>query len=823
MKKYNVIGMSCAACSSRVEKAVMSVEGVTSCSVNLLTNSMAVSGTASDDEIINAVIKAGYNASAVGNENAVQKNNSNSSDKNRTDNLIYRLVFSLLFLLILMYISMGHTMFAFPLPKVLAESANTLAVLQMLLTIIIMIINQRFFISGYRSIVHRSPNMDTLVSIGAISAFGYSLAVVFDMLINNSNHLHDLYFESAAMILTLITLGKMLEARAKGKTTSAIEGLMALSPQTATIIQDGKEVVVNIDKVVIGDIFIVKPGETIPVDGKVIEGISSVDESALTGESIPIDKTADSPVYAATINQSGHIRCKATKVGEDTTLAQIIQVVNDAAASKAPISKIADKVSGIFVPIVIAVSVVTLIVWLMLGKAFGYSLARAISVLVISCPCALGLATPVAIMVGSGLGAKNGILFKTATALELTGKAKIIAFDKTGTITEGKPKVTDILTYNQISETELLQIANSIESYSEHPLAKAIVQYANSHNISSIKISDFKAYPGNGISAKINQDTVYCGNIEFIESTATVNNEIIRQAEQLASDGKTPIYFCKNNKIIGLIGVADTVKEDAPASIKKLKKLGFHIVMITGDNERTAKAIADSSGIDEIYHGVHPDKKEHIIRKLQNHGKVIMVGDGINDAPALTRADIGIAVGTGTDIAIDAADVVLMNSTLNDVVSAVNLSRSVIKTIYENLFWAFSYNIIGIPLAAGVFISWLGFEMNPMFGAAAMSISSFLVVINALRLNLLKLSKKENYTNTEEKLMKKQINIEGMMCGHCEARVKQVLEAIDGVTDVYVSHEQNIAKIKVSDDVSDNTIKSLIEEQGYTVLSIDNK
>ena len=813
VKQYNITGMSCAACSSRVEKAVSALENVDFCNVNLLTNSMSVDGNASEDTIIEAVKNAGYGASVKG---KAEKHPPKGEPEIKV--IKNRLVFSIVVLLGLMYISMGHTMFQFPLPAVLAQSDATIALLQMVLSACVMIANQKFFINGFKGIVNRAPNMDTLVSLGSFSAFIYSLVLLFDMTITGVSHLHGLYFESAAMILTLITVGKMLEAKAKGKTTNALKGLMELAPQKATVIRNGMEVVVKAEDVVVGDIFVLRPGESVPVDGIVIDGISTVDESALTGESIPVDKIAGESVSAATINLSGYLKCQAKRVGKDTALAQIIEVVNAASATKAPIAKIADRVSGIFVPTVIIIALITLITWVLIGKDFGFSLARAISVLVISCPCALGLATPVAIMVGSGVGARHGILFKTAEALELTGKADIVALDKTGTITEGKPRVTDILPCEDISKEELLRVAASLEKNSEHPLSKAILVYADENDISTDDVTDFEVIPGSGLTAVLNDKNIFGGNLQFVKDKAFVDKSIELQAEKLASSGKTPLYFCENEKLLGIIAVADTIKEDSALAINELLNMGIRVAMISGDNEKIATAIGKLANISEVYGDVRPDEKEKIIQKLKKDGRVIMVGDGINDAPALTSADIGIAVAAGTDIAIDAADVVVMKSTLSDVVYSIKLSKKVIRNIHQNLFWAFGYNIIGIPLAAGLF-SALGFTMNPMFGAAAMSVSSVLVVTNALRLNLVKLNNKKE--SKEKTQMEKVIKIEGMMCPHCEARVKTVLEGMPNVESADVSHKDGTAKLVMTGDISNETLKKTIEEQGYTVISIE--
>ncbi len=814
MKQYDVMGMNCAACSARVEKAVSSLEGVTSCSVNLLTNSMSVSGDVEDSIIISAVEKAGYGAAVKGETPEAKSSN---SDENKTEIKVLRnrFVFSAIVLLGLMYCSMGHTMFGFPLPEVFENSPSSIGLLQLLFSAIVMIANQKFFINGFKGLLNRSPNMDTLVALGSASAFAYSVVVLFIMFIDGVNHLHGLYFESAAMVLTLITLGKMLEAMAKGKTTSALKGLINLAPKKATVIRNGTERLINAEEIVVDDIFIVHPGESIPVDGVVIEGTSSIDESALTGESIPADKNIGSEVITATINLTGYLKCKAKRVGNDTTLAQIIQVVNNASATKAPIAKIADKVSGVFVPAVILIAIATLTIWLLIGKDFGFSLARAISVLVISCPCALGLATPVAVMVGSGVGAKNGILFKTALALELTGKAQMVAFDKTGTITEGKLKLTDIIPSDNTTTEELIEIAAALEKNSEHPLAKAINEYAESKGVLPKTVTNFEVFPGGGLCAQLNGNNIFGGNLKFISPKVTVDINLINKAEELAKQGKTPLYFAKNDNVLGIIAAIDTIKSDSKEAVRELNSMGIRTVMITGDNDKTAKNIADSVGIFEVYSNVVPTQKEQIIKDLQTQGKVIMVGDGINDAPALTRADIGIAVGTGTDIAVDAADVVIMKSKMTDVVSALKLSRRVIRNIHQNLFWAFGYNVIGIPLAAGLFVSF-GFTLNPMFGAAAMSISSFLVVSNALRLNLTKFTK-----NEERKTMEKLMKIEGMMCGHCEARVKSILEAMPNVASAEVSHKDGTAKLMLSGEVNDSALKTIVEEQGYTVLSIE--
>ena len=818
--------MSCAACSSRVEKAVAGVEGVTSCSVSLLTNSMGVEGTAADAAIIAAVENAGYGASVKG--EALNKTNENEEilkDK-ETPALKKRLIASLGFLAALMYVSMGHMMWGFPLPAALANNHLALGLLQLLLAAVVMVINQKFFISGFKGLIHKSPNMDTLVALGSGASFVWSVYALFAMTADihkSAEYMHELYFESAAMILTLITVGKMLEARSKGKTTDALKSLMKLAPKTATIIKDGKEIEVPVSQVQKCSVFAVKAGESIPVDGVVIEGTAAVDESALTGESIPVDKAHGDAVSAATINKSGYIICEATRVGEDTTLSQIIKMVSDAAATKAPIAKIADKVSGVFVPIVIMIAVTATVVWLILGESFGFALARGISVLVISCPCALGLATPVAIMVGSGMGAKNGILFKTAVSLEEAGRVNIVALDKTGTITKGEPQVTDIIV-EETTENELLTLAYSLEKMSEHPLAKAIVQKASEMNLQSADVTDFKTLPGNGLQAKIGDSAVIGGSLKFVSEKAEVSVLLNKRATELAENGKTPMLFAKDGKALGIIAVADTLKEDSPEAIKQLRNMGIRVVMLTGDNEKTANAIGKLAGVDEVIAGVLPDGKESVIRSLKKHGKVAMVGDGINDAPALTRADIGIAIGAGTDIAIDAADIVLMKSRLTDVAAAIRLSRATLNNIRQNLFWAFIYNIIGIPLASGAFIP-LGLTLNPMFGAAAMSLSSFCVVSNALRLNLFKLhsTKKDKKIKTkikEKKAMTKTMKIEGMMCPHCEARVKKTLEAIAEVEAAEVSHENDSAVVTLTSPLADEALKSAIEEQGYTVVEI---
>lgn len=832
MKQYNVTGMSCASCVARVEKAVNKVDGVTSCSVNLLTNSMSVDGDVKSSDVISAVEKAGYGASLKGNSSKENKSNDEPLKDTETPKLKKRLFSSLVFLLLLMYISMGHMMWGFPLPSILANNHIAMGLIQLLLTGIIMVINQKFFISGFKALIHRSPNMDTLVALGAGASFIYSVYALFAMTnaqVNNDmslvmKYMDEFYFESAGMILTLITLGKMLESYSKGKTTNAIKGLMNLAPKKATILVDNVEKVVPIEEVKIGDIFVVKPGENIPVDGVVIEGESAVNESALTGESIPVDKTVGDNVSGATVNQSGFIKCKATKVGEDTTLSQIIKMVSDASATKAPIAKVADKVSGVFVPIVISIAVVTIIVWLLCGATFGNALVRGISVLVISCPCALGLATPVAIMVGNGVGAKNGILFKNATSLETTGKASYVLLDKTGTITNGTPVVTDIIPSENYTKNDLLSYASSLESKSEHPLAKAVVQKAIDSNIKTLDTTDFKSLTGNGVSAKINGKTIVGGSVKHISSITNIDENIIKQADDLATKGKTPLLFVMDNQLLGIIAVADVVKSDSPKAIKELQNMGIKVVMVTGDNEKTAQAIAKESGVDEVIAGVLPDGKEKVVTQYKEKGMVAMVGDGINDAPALTRADIGIAIGAGTDVAIDSADIVLMKSKLTDVSGAIRLSRGTLRNIHENLFWAFIYNVIGIPLAAGVWIPIFGWTLSPMFGAAAMSLSSFCVVTNALRLNFLNIrsSKRDrkikNITNKKEKnTMTTTLKINGMMCPHCEATVKTALESIDGVTSAEVSHESGTAVVTLSKEVSEDVLKKAVVDKGYTV------
>lgn len=832
MEQYNVNGMSCAACSARVEKAVSKLEGVTSCSVSLLTNSMSVEGTASDDEIIKAVSDAGYSASkkSLSKDDLFHKDDDALKDT-ETPKILKRLIVSVIFLLALMYISMGHMMWNFPLPSFLAENHVAMGLSQLLLTAIIMVINQKFFISGFKGLIHLAPNMDTLVALGSGAAFVYSTYALFAMTsaqLNGdmaavSGYMDEFYFESAAMILTLITVGKMLEAYSKGRTTDALKGLMNLAPKTAVIIVDGEEKQVPIGSVKIGDIFAVRPGESIPVDGIVLEGSTAVDESALTGESVPVDKMPGDEVSAATINRSGFVKCEAKRVGQDTTLSQIIKMVSDASATKAPIAKIADKVSGVFVPTVIAVAVITLAVWLIAGQSAGYALARAISVLVISCPCALGLATPVAIMVGSGVGAKNGILFKTAVSLEETGKIKIVALDKTGTITKGEPVVTDIIPDN-IGENELLRLAYSLEIKSEHPLAKAIVAKAEEKGLTVEPIDDFEIAAGNGLSAVIGGDKLIGGNKDYITSTAKISENIMTAADKLADDGKTPLYFCKNGVFLGVIAVADVIKNDSRAAIKRLKNMGLKVVMLTGDNEKTANAIGRQAGVDNVIADVLPDGKASVIQKLRAEGKTAMVGDGINDAPALTNADVGIAVGAGTDIAIDAADIVLIKSNLEDVPAAIKLGKATLRNIHENLFWAFIYNVIGIPLAAGVFITLLGWQLNPMFGAAAMSLSSFSVVTNALRLNFVKLYPKSHNKNiskpnySKEHIMKETITIKGMMCPHCEGRVKSALEEIPGVQSANVSHKDGTAVVTLEKEVPLETLKTAVQNAGYKVV-----
>lgn len=839
MEQYTVTGMSCAACSARVEKAVSGVKGVSSCSVSLLTNSMGVEGTASADDIIAAVRAAGYDASPKGRqEPSARKSADEDALRDReTPVLKKRLIASLGFLIVLMYVSMGHMMWGWPLPGFFDGNHVAMGLLQMLLTIIIMVINQKFFISGFKSLWHRAPNMDALVALGATAAFGYSTFALFAMTDAQvrgdaaavMSYMHEFYFESAAMILALITLGKMLEARSKGKTTDALKSLMKLAPKTATVERNGAEMTVPIEQVAKDDVFLVRPGESIPVDGMVIDGSSAVDESTLTGESIPVDKAAGSQVSAGTMNRSGFIRCRATRVGEDTTLSQIIRMVSDAAATKAPIAKVADKVSGVFVPAVITIAAITVAAWLIAGETVGFALARGISVLVISCPCALGLATPVAIMVGNGMGAKNGVLFKTAVSLEETGKAQIVALDKTGTITRGEPRVTDIIPAGGISETELLSAAYALEKKSEHPLARAITQRAEQERLTAFEVERFEALPGNGLTASLDGAELLGGSFKFISGQIAVSDETAKRAERLSEEGKTPLLFARGGALIGIIAVADVIKDDSPQAIEQMRNMGIHVVMLTGDNERTAKAIGAKAGVDEVIAGVLPDGKESVIRSLKEKGKVIMVGDGVNDAPALTGADIGIAIGAGADVAIDAADVVLMKSRLSDVPAAIRLSRATLRNIHENLFWAFIYNTIGIPLAAGVFISVLGWQLNPMFAAAAMSLSSFSVVTNALRLNFVRIHdpkhdhkmKKKTPIKKETKQMEKTIKIEGMMCNHCEMHVKKALEALDGVKSAEVSHTAGTAVVTLEKAVADSALKQAVVDQGYTVTGIE--
>ena len=856
MQQFIVTGMSCAACSARVEKAVSKVEGVTSCSVSLLTNSMGVEGTAADQAIIQAVEAAGYGASVKGEAAEHSGASSMAAEEEMlkdhdTPVLKRRLLASLGFLIVLMYFSMGHMMWGWPLPAFFENNHIAMGLVQLLLTGIVMVINQKFFISGFTSLAHRAPNMDTLVALGSTAAFGYSTYALFAMTDAQvkgdmemvMHYMHEFYFESAAMILTLITVGKMLEARSKGKTTDALKGLMKLASKTAVVERNGQEVTVPIEQVKKGDIFLVRPGENVPVDGVILEGTSALNEAALTGESIPVDKKPGDVVSAATLNQSGFIRCEATRVGEDTTLSQIIQMVSDAAATKAPIAKIADKVSGVFVPAVITIAVITMIVWLLAGESVGFALARGISVLVISCPCALGLATPVAIMVGNGMGAKNGILFKTAVSLEETGKVQIVALDKTGTIPNGEPVVTDMVPAEGVTEESLLALAASLEKRSEHPLAKAILKYVGEQQLTVEDVSGFEALPGNGLTAVRNGVKLAGGNYAFIRTQTEVSEDLLKQSEVLAEQGKTPMFFAENGRLAGIIAVADTMKEDSRQAVSELRNMGIRVVMLTGDNERTARAIGAQAGVDDVIAGVLPDGKESVIRKLQQYGKVAMVGDGINDAPALTRADMGIAIGAGTDVAIDAADVVLMKSRLSDVAAAVRLSRATLRNIHENLFWAFFYNVIGIPLAAGVWIPIFGWTLNPMFGAAAMSLSSFCVVTNALRLNLFNMhdAKKDkklknpaiikelvdnnktnhNQENKEIGTMKKTMKIEGMMCGHCEATVKKALEGLDGVASAEVSHEAGTAVVELSADVADDVLKKTVEDKDYKVTAIN--
>ena len=854
MDKFSVTGMSCAACSAHVEKAVAKVPGVTSVTVSLLTNSMNVEGTAAPSDIIQAVIQAGYGASLQGGE---QNTSAPAFDEealkdHETPKLRKRLIASVVILIPLMYVSMGHMMWNWPLPSFMAGNHVAMGLYQMLLTILIMIINQKFFISGFTSLLHKSPNMDTLVALGSGASFAYSTYALFAMtgaqmrmdMDAVMQYMDEFYFESAAMILTLITVGKMLEAYSKGKTTNALKSLMQLAPKKATILRDGEEVSVPVEQVQIGDIFVVRPGESVPVDGVIIEGNSALNESALTGESIPVDKAEGDSVSAATLNQSGFLKCRATRVGNDTTLSQIIQMVSDAAATKAPIAKVAYKVSGVFVPAVISIAIVTIIVWLLVGQDFGFALARGISVLVISCPCALGLATPVAIMVGNGVGAKNGVLFKTAVSLEETGKVDIVALDKTGTITQGEPKVTDMIPGEGITKDTLMQTALALELKSEHPLAKAIVAYGEEQQITVSAADDFQAMPGNGLSGIVSGARVFGGNLKFISGKTTVSEQMQRQAEELAKQGKTPLFFATEEKLFGIIAVADVIKEDSPQAISQLQNMGIEVVMLTGDNERTAETIGAQAGVDQVIAGVLPDGKERVIRELQQRGKVAMVGDGINDAPALTRADMGIAIGAGADVALDAADVVLVKSSLSDVPAAIRLSRAVLRNIHENLFWAFIYNVIGIPIAAGVWYHWFGLKLNPMFGAAAMSLSSFCVVTNALRLNFVKVystkrDKNKNHKKNqnqqdvqivvdtdvmaekqEENDMEKVIEIKGMMCGHCEAHVKKALEALEGVASAEASHEKGTAVVQLSGSVDDAALKKAVEEEGYEVTGI---
>ena len=843
MEQYNVTGMSCAACSARVEKAVSKVPGVTACSVSLLTNSMGVEGTAAPAQVIAAVQQAGYGASLKGAAQAAP----DPLEDRETPVLKRRLMASLGFLLVLMYFSMGHMMWGWPVPAFFARNHVAMGLLELLLTVAVMVINQKFFISGFKSLWHRAPNMDTLVALGATAAFGYSTYALFAMtdaqvrgdMDGVMHFMMELYFESAAMILTLITVGKMLEARSKGRTTDALKSLMKLAPKTATVVRGGAEAVIPVEQVQPGEEFVVRPGENIPVDGVVREGSSAVNEAALTGESIPVDKAPGDPVSAATINQAGFIRCRATRVGQDTTLSQIIRMVSDAAATKAPIAKAADRVSGIFVPAVIAIAAVTTVVWLLLGRGAGFALARGISVLVISCPCALGLATPVAIMVGNGVGAKNGILFKTAVSLEQTGKVDIVALDKTGTITSGEPRVTDVVPAPGVGQDELVRAAFALEQKSEHPLARAVLDYGRTAGLAPEPVTGFAALPGNGLRAVLQGRTLVGGSESFLDSQTRVPDAVRREGRRLAEQGKTPLYFAADGRVLGLIAVADVIKEDSPQAVRELQNMGIHVVMLTGDNERTARAIGAQAGVDEVIAGVLPDGKEQVIRDLQRRGKVAMVGDGINDAPALTRADMGIAIGAGADVAIDAADIVLMKSRLSDVPAAIRLSRATLRNIHENLFWAFFYNTIGIPLAAGVFIP-LGLTLNPMFGAAAMSLSSFCVVSNALRLNWFKLrdprhdqkrrgrrpgkrpARPQTTDETEELSMKRTIKIEGMMCPHCEARVKKALEALPGVTEAVASHEAGTAVVTLSEPVEDEALKKAVEEQDYTVVGIEN-
>lgn len=859
MKQYTVTGMSCAACSARVEKAVSKVDGVTSCSVSLLTNSMGVEGSATDAQIVEAVEQAGYGASPKGTATESENDKANNSLEQlkaaqdalvdrETPKLRNRLIASLIFLVVLMYFSMGHMMWGWPLPEFFNGNHVAMGLLQLLLTVAVMVINQKFFISGFKGLIHGAPNMDTLVALGSAASFGYSVYALFAMTAAQVNgdmdavmsYMHEFYFESAAMILALITVGKMLEAHSKGKTTDALKSLMQLAPKTATVVRNGVEQEISVDAVKKGDIFVVRPGENIPVDGEIIDGTTAVNESALTGESIPVDKQPKDAVSAATVNQSGFIKCRATRVGEDTTLSQIIQMVSDAAATKAPIAKIADRVSGVFVPAVITIAIITIIAWLIAGETVGFALARGISVLVISCPCALGLATPVAIMVGNGKGAKSGILFKTAASLEATGRTQIVALDKTGTITSGEPKVTDIVPDDTFFEEigkhagALLAIAASVEAKSEHPLAKAIMERAKTDEIAVAEVTDFSAVVGNGLTAILAGKMIKAGNLAFVSKFVKVSDDMRAKAVEFSKEGKTPLFFASDDRLCGIIAVADTIKEDSPEAVRQLKNMGIRVVMLTGDNEQTANAIGKQAGVDEVIAGVLPDGKEAVIRKLKKQGRVAMVGDGINDAPALTRADMGIAIGAGSDVAIDAADVVLMKSRLIDVPAAVRLSRATLTNIHENLFWAFFYNVIGIPLAAGLWYPLLGWKLNPMFGAAAMSLSSFCVVTNALRLNLCRVydpkhdrkatPDRKNKTNkpneSEEKSMTKTMNIEGMMCGHCEARVKKALEALDAVSEAAVSHESGTAVVTLSSDISDEKLKETVEAEDYKVTSI---
>ena len=859
MKQYTVTGMSCAACSARVEKAVSKVDGVTSCSVSLLTNSMGVEGSATDAQILEAVEQAGYGASPKGTATESENDKANNSLEQlkaaqdalvdrETPKLVNRLIASLIFLVVLMYFSMGHMMWGWPLPGFFNGNHVAMGLLQLLLTVAVMVINQKFFISGFKGLIHGAPNMDTLVALGSAASFGYSVYALFAMTAAQVNgdmdavmsYMHEFYFESAAMILALITVGKMLEAHSKGKTTDALKSLMQLAPKTATVVRDGVEQEISVDAVKKGDIFVVRPGENIPVDGEIIDGTTAVNESALTGESIPVDKQPKDAVSAATVNQSGFIKCRATRVGEDTTLSQIIQMVSDAAATKAPIAKIADRVSGVFVPAVITIAIITIIAWLIAGETVGFSLARGISVLVISCPCALGLATPVAIMVGNGKGAKSGILFKTAASLEATGRTQIVALDKTGTITSGEPKVTDIVPDETFFEEtgnnagKLLAIAASVEAKSEHPLAKAIMERAKTDEIAVAEVTDFSAVVGNGLTAILAGKMIKAGNLAFVSKFVKVSDDMRAKAVEFSKEGKTPLFFAADDRLCGIIAVADTIKEDSPEAVRQLKNMGIRVVMLTGDNEQTANAIGKQAGVDEVIAGVLPDGKEAVIRKLKKQGRVAMVGDGINDAPALTRADMGIAIGAGSDVAIDAADVVLMKSRLIDVPAAVRLSRATLTNIHENLFWAFFYNVIGIPLAAGLWYPLLGWKLNPMFGAAAMSLSSFCVVTNALRLNLCRVydpkhdrkatpdrkNKTDKPNESEEKSMTKTMNIEGMMCGHCEARVKKALEALDAVSEAVVSHESGTAVVTLSSDISDEKLKETVEAEDYKVTSI---